>query len=359
MATEEQTTGLKTRHVFLDTEVYRRYGHNLKHKVLQALLKLTKDHVCTLHITDITLQEIERQITESAREMVQNVNKGNRQLRNWFAVWAVRYSKTPAIADDLDPADLADMALREFRYALTVDWSPTRHDALNVPARDIFNVYFRREPPFDSRDSKEFPDAFVVMALNRWCEQSQQKMYVVTKDKAVLRAVGQTKTLIPVPTLEDYLALRVESPEIINKVERILESSAWDIVEQRVRDDAGHLGTVYDGDLHDGEVIEHELGSGRVELLEFDVISASSDRIEVVAKVRAPVQFEVQYLDTTSAMWDSEDKEYIGGETEVHTFEDQVVLSLLIVIDCESGTIDDVDILTRDIYLHEPYEDYR
>ena len=55
----------------------------------------------------------------------------------------------------------------------------------------------------------------------------------------------------------------------------------------------GHLGTVYTGDLHDGEVIYHEAGDGPVELIEFDVISASDDQIEVVAKVRAPIAFDV------------------------------------------------------------------
>jgi len=59
-------SGLKTRHVFLDTEVYRRYGHNLEDKVMQRLFQLTQDHVCTLHITDITLEEIKRQIPQQA-----------------------------------------------------------------------------------------------------------------------------------------------------------------------------------------------------------------------------------------------------------------------------------------------------
>jgi len=55
--------GLKTRHVFLDTQVYRQYGHNLNAKVLQTFLKQIKAHVCTLHITDITKLEIERQLS--------------------------------------------------------------------------------------------------------------------------------------------------------------------------------------------------------------------------------------------------------------------------------------------------------
>jgi hypothetical protein len=47
---------------------------------------LTKDHISTLHITDITLAEIKRQLGDMAAEVAQAVNKGNRMLRNWRSV---------------------------------------------------------------------------------------------------------------------------------------------------------------------------------------------------------------------------------------------------------------------------------
>ena len=354
---KDKATGLETRDVFLDTEVYRRYGHNLNDRILQTLLKLTKDHVCTLHITDITLSEIMRQLGDLAIEVAQVVNKSNRQLRNWRAVRAW-HSKQQGALEDLDVANLTQDAISQFNYLMTVDWQPTKHIASEIPAKDIFESYFRREPPFDKQDSKEFPDAFVVMALDRWCQSKHQKMYVVTKDKAMLRAVERTKTLIPVPTLEDYLALRVENPQIVSKVERILESKAWDTVETHVREHIGELGTVYSGNLHDGEIVDHRLSDGSITLEYFHIISASDDQIELVAKVKTPVSFDVQYMDTSSAWWDSEEKDFFGGETETVTFEEEVVLSLLVVIDSKDDSISDINVLTQDINLEEPSEDF-
>lgn len=360
MATPPENTnaGLKTRHVFLDTEVYKRYGHNLNDKVLQRLLQLTKDHISTLHITDITLAEIKRQLDDMAAEVAQAVNKGNRLLRNWRSVRLRHSGHQPAQAD-IDAAALAHDATRNFEFTMKIEWQPTQHDALNIPAKNIFDPYFRRDPPFDHPDSKEFPDAFIVVALDSWCQNNHQKMYVITKDKAMLRAVAQTKTLLPLSTLEDYLALLVDDPTVVKKVERILSSQAWDTVEESVRDQLGDLGTVYTGDLHDGEVIHHESGDGAIELVEFDVISSSDDQIEVVAKVKAPISFEVQYLDTSSAWWDSEDKEFIGGEKEVETLDLEMTLSVLITIDPEDQSVIEVDLLTRDIYVQEPYEDFK
>jgi hypothetical protein len=223
----------------------------------------------------------------------------------------------------------------------------------------VFDAYFRREPPFDKPDSKEFPDAFVVAALDNWCQQNHQRMYVITKDKAMLRAVGQTKTLLPLPSLEEYLALLIDDPKVIEKVERIFDSSAWETVEESVREQLVHLGTTYSGDLHDGEVIDHEPGNGPVELMEFNVISASDEEIEVVAKAKAAIVFEVQYLDTSSAWWDSEDKEFIGGDKEVQKFEVEMTLSVLIIIDPQEENIVEVDLLTRHVYVQEPYENFK
>lgn len=129
-------------------------------------------------------------------------------------------------------------------------------------------------------------------------------------------------------------------------------------MEESVREQLGHLGTVYTGDLHDGEVIHHEAGDGPVELIEFDVISASDDQIEVVAKVKAPIAFDVQYLDTSSAWWDSEDN-FIGGERDVETLELEMTLSVLIIIDPQDESITEVNLLTRDVHVQEPYQDFK
>lgn len=75
--------------------------------------------------------------------------------------------------------------------------------------------------------------------------------------------------------------------------------------------------------------------------------------------MKAPISFEVQYLDTSSAWWTLEDKEFIGGEKEVETLDLEMTLSVLITIDPEDQSVIEVDLLTRDIYVQEPYEDFK
>jgi hypothetical protein len=156
---KQSNAGLKTRHVFLDTEAYRRNGHNLNAKVLQSLLRYIKDDACTLHITDITKSEIKAQIRELAGEIASTVNKGNnkgnKELRRWYSrgIWL----PPPKIGKDVDVSDLANRVIADFDITISTAWKVVNHRATDVPSKEIFDLYFRREPPFDTPDSKEFP----------------------------------------------------------------------------------------------------------------------------------------------------------------------------------------------------------
>jgi hypothetical protein len=59
---------------------------------------------------------------------------------------------------------------------MSTTWNPVVHEALSIRPVEIFDAYFRRDPPFDKPESKEFPDAFVIATLDRWCEQQRQQM---------------------------------------------------------------------------------------------------------------------------------------------------------------------------------------
>ena len=63
------------------------------------------------------------------------------------------------------------------------------------------------QAPFDTEDSKEFPDAFALLALENWCADMQERIYVVSKDKAVLRAAAVSDHMIGIENLDRLLAL--------------------------------------------------------------------------------------------------------------------------------------------------------
>ena len=59
--------------------------------------------------------------------------------------------------------------------------------ATEMAAGPIFELYFDGKPPFGTGEKrKEFPDAFVVAALDNWCGENGEEAYIITTDGTVL-----------------------------------------------------------------------------------------------------------------------------------------------------------------------------
>lgn len=83
--------------------------------------------------------------------------------------------------------------------------------ALETPARIVFGRYFESQAPFEQRGRKEFPDAFVVEGLSRYCTSNDISMYVVSGDAALRRAAEGHACLVPLQTLDEVLAAATAS----------------------------------------------------------------------------------------------------------------------------------------------------
>jgi hypothetical protein len=74
---------LLTRHVFLDTQVYRALGHNQGNPALATLKEQIEAHHVVLHTTDITLLEIRRQICELVQAHQRELGKIEKDFNRW------------------------------------------------------------------------------------------------------------------------------------------------------------------------------------------------------------------------------------------------------------------------------------
>src|SRR5690606_30004227 len=74
---------LDTRHVFLDTQVYRKLAHNVANPALRSLAKHVEDRTIVLHVTDLTLREVKRQILEDVEARSRELATIERTLLRW------------------------------------------------------------------------------------------------------------------------------------------------------------------------------------------------------------------------------------------------------------------------------------
>jgi hypothetical protein len=356
---ETCASALVTHHVFLDTQVYRAHAHNPDSPPLLAL----RDHIAAdrliLHITDITLAEIERQLGELAGEATAAMKKARRQ----FGGWKKRLPK--AVKGDLpdfDQAVVAEAAFKQFRKRMQEDWRAVDHAATAVAAVDVFRDYFRRKPPFENQGSKEFPDAFVVRSLEDWCKHNDERMYVIGADKAMAAAVKKSAVLLHMQSLPELLqsVAATESPDIISKASDLLKKSkVRDTLQKEIEGRIDELIPVYVGvDLADGEVSGHEL-NGEIAIDDFKVLAASEQDISILLRVTVPLMVTIDYEDRSSATYDKEDDVYFGAEAAEAEIEEEPVVRVFARLTRKPAGVSSVQLMTSEFDVNDIYEDYK
>jgi hypothetical protein len=222
--------------------------------------------------------------------------------------------------------------------------------ALEIPARAVFDRYFAGTPPFDHRGSKEFPDAFVVEALARYCEDNDVSMYVVSGDAALRKAAAERDTLLPLETIEDILA--AATAEAGGDLEAIADEifSAPGFDEQltkAIEADLDFVDFVYYGSLSDVSVLGGELDE-IVSVDGYDVAAFDDAKIGIILQANTILTVELRYVDETELRDKDDDIIPTELKTSVHT---HARLKIYVSIDLRTLRFMETELLTRDVIV--------
>ncbi|MDE0453185.1 MAG: PIN domain-containing protein [Gammaproteobacteria bacterium] len=352
----EQSVGLETRHIFLDTEVYKSCGHNLYAKPMQVLGRYVEDGVFVLHTTDVTLREVRRQIGDMERELANKANSVARQLQRWNRRYRHTGDGLP-VPQALEPSE-DSAAYRDFEWTVRFDWKARVHAASDQLVGPVLDRYFERQAPFDSEGSKEFPDAFALLAVENWCAAAQERVYVVSKDKAVGRAARASEHLIAVEGLHRLLALvgSAEGHDIADAARDAFDEPSFraallDGLAQGI----GEMGGEYRGDRYlEGDVLALEVEELE-SVADVTILRVDEKQVACVADARLAVSAEIDYTDVSEAWWDREDQRYYGAETGVAEIRDVVAAKIFVelVRDGEDFGLGSVGFLSQDLEVSD------
>ncbi|MFW2346731.1 MAG: hypothetical protein ACN4EU_15705, partial [Brevundimonas mediterranea] len=131
---------LETRHVFLDTQVYRAIRHSPANPLMGLLLRQIEAHRIVLHTSDVTLLEVKRQVRESMIAHTRELEKIEKDLGRWRLA-ARAHQPSAAIAFEIDA--LAAEIFGQFDTFIRRTCHANTHAALAIPAADVFENYFR------------------------------------------------------------------------------------------------------------------------------------------------------------------------------------------------------------------------
>lgn len=305
-----------------------------------------------LHTTDLTLLEVSRQIAENVESKIRERGKVEKSLRQWRHV-ATDIPATPP----LEASAISTRLAQHFQRTLVYEWSATLHQAQSVPAIDVFRDYFARRPPFDRDGSKEFPDAFMIRSLDRWCAANGVQMHVVTRDAAMSRAVAASKWLIQIQTIEELLKRASVQPDLDVNVEEIAEEIVNapgfdDELERVVANLGSDLVFEYHGDLAEAEVVGHR--TDEIEAVtDYSVVWIGASSVCMFLTVNTEVAVEVQHEDRSLAMYDNEDGRWFGGEREHEELTDTIPLELFVEAELTTRRFVAAELLRTEYWISE------
>jgi hypothetical protein len=253
----------------------------------------------TLKLTDVTIRELESNTESSLVDASRALEAKKRDIR------ILRNLDKPAFSVVF--ARLDEVALRgEILALLQADFTNAKAEvipAAGISGAAIFEKYFQKHPPFGPAKKKaEFPDAFVLTALEEWCHCHKETLYVVSTDGDMQSACNEAGPLLQLKSIAEFVDLVLRE-----------EDDQADFLAQFFTDNPQRLIDAIIDNFQDQTVyLADEDGSGepsvnQVTLGAAAVVSMSED--EIVLEFDATIAFttSVSYADPNAISYDNED----------------------------------------------------
>lgn len=301
---------LRSKLFFLDTETYVARNFQFDSSVLKTLRSHLEEDGCHLLITDVNVREIRRHLRRKANEahaFITRAKKDAMILRNTTALpWHGIFANVSADG-------IFDELVKKFDAFLnhgSIEIVPTNTVDINA----VFDAYFDEKPPFAIKKS-EFPDAFVLLAIDAISKRRGHQLYIVSQDNDVKSFCALHQNLISVNRLDELLALVLKNTERLAEPAKFADEifEEWQDrlkkeIEQKIKDHEFQVSYDYEEGINEAEVQDVDIES--IQFLEKNLTDVSTEHAEFSIVVRISLVVTVEYPDYDRSPWDSEDKEF-------------------------------------------------
>lgn len=280
-----QLPHLETKHVFIDTSVYRKLNFVDNHQ-LSKLQELAERDVVRLHITDITLGEVQSKLKAEEATLL-------RKIESSFLPRVSDNDELLGAIEGLRANENSDSIFREFKSFLNT-CGCEYHSLEHSSPKDVFVRYFAEQPPFSSKKKSEFPDAFVADMLDLWCSESECQMYIVSEDPDFQDICDDFDDFIYLNSLEQFLELAGNfSSEVTEAVNVWIQDHKTEVIDtlRPLLSDAKY--TV--SGQPEAEVLYVLIPS--IDLQDHFILDFDVDEVTVILDFGFDVDAEILYID--------------------------------------------------------------
>jgi hypothetical protein len=295
---------------FLDTQTYMARNFQFDVGVLGRLQEHLEVDDCHLLITDVNVREIQRHLQRKSLEAVEVIGHAKKEamiLRNLpGSPWHGIFEKITS--------DEVFSKLNEKFSAFLDNPRVEVVKTSTVSVEAVFDAYFNEKPPFATSGKKsEFPDAFVLLAVEAISKHRGYKLYVVSEDRDVKSFCAGHENLISVGRLEELLDLVLKNSALLAEPAKFAEETykkfekAIHLDIQKKLDNA-EFEMEIDDTYPEAEVVS--FNTEKVDYLGTNLMEVSAQHAVFEVSVRLTAVVDLSFPDYDRSPWDPEDKEY-------------------------------------------------
>lgn len=330
------------KHIFIDTSFFEE--NNFFKGKLVRLYQYVKDGYIKLYTNDIVIKEVKSRISKKMATAKSNCTKLFNSPDSYI-LGNTSHSDTIRKLKDKDYFKKETKRLCSDFDKIIIETPFTIIPYDDIDFAKIIEDYFSETPPFKEGDKKsEFPDAFIISSIERYCKKNKVKITAISNDS-------------------DWLCYMPANFQISNNIDSIFE----DIVKDKKKDDA--IGFVYslieinkakiltqikkyitkNGYFENTDYVDSEITIFVLRELELlnDAITYIDDMsAEIILGIRIDMAADITYPDYENAAWDNEDKVYYFLEevTANHDFDISIDILVSIEYDLDDESFFELEI---------------
>ena len=310
--------------VFIDTSVFVAENYFAAGNRINSLRRMAEEGKIKLVLSEITIEEVRRHIVSQVRESWKQFDKVCKVFRNRKEIDDWRKG-----TNDKKECERYLSHLEDFLKTpnLTVlDYSYCTDTA------KVFTAYFARKKPFGEGMKKdEFPDAFVLAALEKYAAETKHPIVVLSQDSDMLCYESK---MLSCQECGGYVSKKLKEGVALQALDEILKEEKADLEKEIQKQAVDYLDDfrVYLSCLHMMDVTDHDVEKVEVDLdvKNYDVVGISDESIEVELHPEVVFTVNVYYADYDFAQYDREDGVWYGIENRVYEVNGSTEVNLVL-----------------------------
>lgn len=296
--------------VYIDTSVFYAENFFAPDNRISSLCKLAKENKINIVLTEITRQEVCRQIKTIVRQSWKAFNRDSRIFRNNSDI--DKWRKATNEKKEIEKiTSLLDDFLTE-SHAKILDYSYCSN------SEKVFTDYFEGKKPFgEGRKKDEFPDAFMLTSLEKYSLEMGRHIIVLSDDGDM---EGYESKLLDYENYGEYVSRKVAEGIALDELAKQLRDEI-PLLESKIKDEViEYLDDfrLYQTLLDLTEVSYQSVNEVMVDIDEddYEVVSVNDHFIDIEIQPEISFKVDVDYVSYEYAVYDREDGKWYGTEEE-------------------------------------------